>query len=110
MATALETGGGTPAKGAQLNQALANGLAELDQGLDHLAGARARVGARLNALEEQENANGDFAVHLQQTIDDVGGLDYAEAATRLSQETFVLQVAQQSFLRIQNLSLFNYMR
>ncbi|HHW78944.1 MAG TPA: flagellar hook-associated protein 3, partial [Xanthomonadaceae bacterium] len=49
-------------------------------------------------------------VHLQQTIDDVGGLDYAEAATRLSQETFVLQVAQQSFLRIQNLSLFNYMR
>lgn len=110
LATALETGGGTLAKGAQLNQALANGLAELDQGLDHLAGARARVGARLNALEEQENANGDFAVHLQQTIDDVGGLDYAEAATRLSQETFVLQVAQQSFLRIQNLSLFNYMR
>ncbi len=110
LATALETGGGTPAKGAQLNQALANGLAELDQGLDHLAGARAEVGARLNALEEQENANGDFAVHLQQTINDVGGLDYAEAATRLSQETFVLQVAQQSFLRIQNLSLFNYMR
>ncbi len=109
LATALETSGGTPARGAQLNQALANALAEMDQGIDHLTGVRAKAGSRLNALEGQESANGDFAVHLQQTINDVGGLDYAEAATRLSQETFVLQVAQQSFVRIQSLSLFNYM-
>lgn len=109
LATALETGGGTPAKGAQLNQSLANALADLDQGLDHLTGMRAKPGSRLNALQEQEYTNGDFTTHLQQTINDVGGLDYAEAATRLSQETFVLQVAQQSFIRIQSLSLFNYM-
>ena len=110
LATALETSGGTPAKGAQLNQALANGLAALDQGLEHLTGVRAKAGSRLKALEEQTTVNGDFATHLQQTINDVGGLDYAEAATRLSQETFTLQVAQQSFVRIQSLSLFNYMR
>ena len=109
LATALESGGGTPAKGAQLNQSLANALADLDQGLDHLTGMRAKPGSRLNALQEQEYTNGDFTTHLQQTINDVGGLDYAEAATRLSQETFVLQVAQQSFIRIQSLSLFNYM-
>jgi flagellar hook-associated protein 3 FlgL len=109
LATALEAGGSTPAKAAQLNQSLANALADLDQGLDHLTGMRAKPGSRLNALQEQEYANGAFATHLQQTINDVGGLDYAEAATRLSQETFVLQVAQQSFVRIQNLSLFNYM-
>mgnify|MGYP003831089219 FL=1 len=49
-------------------------------------------------------------VHLKQTISDIGDLDYAEAATRLSQETLILQAAQQSFIKIQGLSLFNYMR
>lgn len=110
LANALETAAGTPAQAAQLQQALASGLAELDQGLDHLTGARAKVGARLSALEVQEHTNGDFTVHLQQTLSDIGDLDYAEAATRLSQETFVLQATQQSFLRIQSLSLFNYLR
>ncbi len=111
LATALETGADQPpANTAQLNQAMANGLAELDQGLDHLTGIRAKIGARMNALDDQQNVNGDFAVHLKQTISDIGDLDYAEAATRLSQETLILQAAQQSFIKIQGLSLFNYMR
>ena len=111
LATALETAADQPpASTAQFNQAMANGLAELDQGLDHLTGIRAKIGARMNALDDQQNTNGDFAVHLQQTISDIGDLDYAEAATRLSQETLVLQAAQQSFIKIQGLSLFNYMR
>ena len=111
LATALETAADQPpASTAQFNQAMANGLAELDQGLDHLTGIRAKIGARMNALDDQQNTNGDFAVHLQQTISDIGDLDYAEAATRLSQEMLVLQAAQQSFIKIQGLSLFNYMR
>lgn len=110
LASALETAADAPpAKTAQLHQTLANSLAELDQGLDHLTGIRAKIGSRLNALEDQQNTNSDFSVHLQQIISDIGDLDYAEAATRLSQETLVLQAAQQSFLRIQSLSLFNYM-
>lgn len=104
LAVALET------PSAQFHDVMGNGLNELDQGLENLAGVRAQVGARLNALEAQESANGDFAVHLQETINSIDSLDYAEAATRLSQESFTLQAAQQSFVRIQNLSLFNYMR
>jgi flagellar hook-associated protein 3 FlgL len=110
LATALETGTGTPAQLTQFNDAMATGLSELDQGLDHLTGIRAKIGGRMNALDDQQNTNGDFAVHLKQTIGDIGDLDYAEAATRLSRETLVLQAAQQSFVKIQGLSLFNYMR
>ena len=111
LATALETAADQPpASTAQFNQAMANGLAELDQGLDHLSGIRTKIGARMNALDDQQNTNGDFAVHLKQTISDIGDLDYAEAATRLSQEMLVLQAAQQSFIKIEGLSLFNYMR
>ena len=104
LAVALE--GPSP----QFHDAMGTGLTELDQGLENLAGVRAQVGARLNALEAQESANGDFSVHLQETINSIDSLDYAEAATRLSQEAFTLQAAQQSFVKIQNLSLFNYMR
>ncbi|HAO32385.1 MAG TPA: flagellar hook-associated protein FlgL [Candidatus Competibacter sp.] len=104
LAAALET------PSPQFHDVMANGLTELDQGLENLVGVRAQVGSRLNALEAQESANGDFAVHLQETINSIDSLDYAEAATRLSQEAFTLQAAQQSFVRIQNLSLFNYMR
>jgi flagellar hook-associated protein 3 FlgL len=40
---------------------------------------------------------------------DVRDLDYAEALSRLSQELFGLDAAQQAFARAQNLSLFRYL-
>jgi len=39
------------------------------------------------------------------TIED---LDYAEAASRLSQQSVTLQAAQQAFVRVQDLNLLNY--
>ncbi|HRD65763.1 MAG TPA: flagellar hook-associated protein FlgL [Candidatus Competibacter sp.] len=104
LATTLETSPAT------LHQDLGTSLQDLDQHLDSLSATRTKVGVRMKALEDQEYANDGFTLHLQQTISDVGGLDYAEAAARLSQETFLLQAAQQTFQRIQGLSLFNYMR
>jgi flagellar hook-associated protein 3 FlgL len=110
LATALETSASTPTQAEQLRQTLGAGLSELDLGFDHLTGVRAKLGARMNALDDQQNTNGNFAVHLKKTISEIGDLDYAEAATRLSRETLVLQAAQQSFIKIEGLSLFNYMR
>lgn len=105
----LEQSSGTPASNAQLSQSLDNAIAELDQGLEHFSMIRSRIGSRLNGLESQDQSNQDFGLHLQETIADVGDLDYAQAASQLSEKLLALQGAQQSFLRIQNLSLFNYM-
>jgi flagellar hook-associated protein 3 FlgL len=41
---------------------------------------------------------------------DIGAVDYAEAASQMNAELLGLQAAQQSFVKIQNLSLFNYLR
>lgn len=109
LADTLESGTGSPATKAQLHQGLNTMLADLDQGLEHVLGVRAEVGARLNGLETQGEVNDDFLVHMQELVADIDGLDYAEAASRLSQQMFTLEAAQQSFLRVQNLSLFNYM-
>ena len=51
----------------------------------------------------------DFALHLKSTLSAVRDLDYAEALSRLSQELFGLDAAQQAFARAQNLSLFKYL-
>jgi flagellar hook-associated protein 3 FlgL len=106
----LETPAATPAATAQLNQSLDNTLVDLDQGLEHLSTLRGRIGARLNTLDNQEQANRDFNLHLQEIISAVGDLDYAEAASRLSEKLMVLEAAQQSFLRVQDLSLFKFLR
>lgn len=90
--------------------AAATAQAGIKAGLTQVDGIRSKIGARMNALDDQQNTNGDFAVHLKQTVSDIGDLDYAEAATRLSREMLVLQAAQQSFIKLEGLSLFNYMR
>ncbi len=84
-------------------------LDQLDRAMDHLLGFRATAGARLNALESQQNINAALLVQLEQTRSTIEDLDYAEAAARLGQESVILQAAQQAFIKVQNLNLFNFM-
>lgn len=110
LAKALEAPANTEAERALLNQSMDEALVNLDEGISHLADVRARVGARLNALDTQDEANQEFTLRMKQIISDLDDLDYAEAASRLNQGLLILQAAQQSFVKIQGLSLFNYLR
>lgn len=94
---------------AELHSNLGQRLADIDSALSHLMGARGDVGARVRALDQQESLNADFSVHLNTTLSSVRDLDYAEALSRLSQELFGLDAAQQAYARTQNLSLFRYL-
>lgn len=85
-------------------------LGEIDAAMEHLLQARARVGARLNTLDDQEQINGfleNQLVGVRSTVQDV---DIAEAYSRLQQQTLVLQAAQAAFVQVEGLSLFNYLR
>lgn len=84
------------------------GILEIDQALDNMLNFRTQVGSRLAALDNQQDSNGAFVLIVQQTLSDIEGLDYAEAISRLSLQVMTLEAAQQSFIRTQNLSLFNY--
>lgn len=93
----------------EANAPSAGSLDQIDRAMDQLLTFRATAGARLNALESQENINGALLVQLEQTRSSIEDLDYAEAATRLSQESVILQAAQQSFVKVQGLNLFNFL-
>jgi flagellar hook-associated protein 3 FlgL len=84
-------------------------LAQIDRAMEHLVGFRATAGARLNALESQQAINEDLLLQLEVTRSGIEDLDYAEAASRLSQESITLQAAQQAFVKVQNLNLFNFL-
>ena len=93
----------------QFENAVNRVLGDMDQALDHVLNVRSGVGARLNAVTTQESINADFVLQVQSTLSDVEDLDIGEAASRLSLQVVALQAAQQSFIRVQNLSLFNFL-
>ena len=110
LVNALAIGGGSPAAQARINNAIGRTLADIDQAAGNILNVRARVGARLNTIDSQQNTNDAFTLQLEQTLSSVQDLDYAEAASRLNLQQLVLQAAQQAFIKVQGLSLFNFLR
>ncbi len=106
LATALETGVNSDASRAALDGAVDRGIAGLDQAISRLLEVRTGVGSRLATVEAQVDANAGTALVLQESLADVEDLDYAAAISALTQQATALEAAQQSFLRIQGLSLF----
>ena len=84
-------------------------LSRLDSALDSVLTTRSTVGARMNAIESQRNANDSFSLVLQENRSTLEDLDYAEAVSRFEQQMLALQASQQSYIKIQGLSLFNYL-
>lgn len=95
---------------AKLNNEINQGLTGIDRVLEKFTNIRAGVGARLNSIDNQKTANGDLISASQIALSAAQDLDYTEAATRLNQQLLGLQAAQQSFIKLQNLSLFNYIQ
>jgi flagellar hook-associated protein 3 FlgL len=75
----------------------------------HLLDFHAGVGTKLNTIENQATANDDFLLSMKTARSEVEDLDYAEAVSRFQQQLLALQAAQQSFAKIQGLSLFDYL-
>lgn len=82
-------------------------LDKLQTAFNNVSAAQSSVGVRLNALDSQQTANADFILNAQTVLSDTQDLDYAEAISRYNQQTTALQVAQQTFSRVQQLSLFS---
>lgn len=98
------TGAATPYT-ETVNQA----LSDIKSTIDGVGTAEAKVGARINALDAQKNQNESFLVATKTTLSEVKDLDLAEAITRFQAEELALEAARQTFSRVQNLSLFNFL-
>lgn len=84
-------------------------LGALDTAMEKISTIRSSIGARMNALDRQENANEDMMLNMKTVLSETEDLDYAEAISRFNLQTISLQAAQQTFMKVQNLSLFNFL-
>lgn len=109
LASALEAGGGGGAALAHFHNAMNRALSDLDQSLGNVLEARAVLGARQHAVDSQVDANEAFGVQLNASLSQVQDLDYAEAASRLNQQLAALEAAQLAFVKVQGLSLFDFL-
>ncbi|WP_158529710.1 flagellar hook-associated protein FlgL [Parvibium lacunae] len=85
-------------------------LTQIDQALNRTLEVQTSFGARLSEIETLTNANESTKVNLSLQLNDLVGLDYAEAISELNSRKTVLEAAQQSFVRITGLSLFSLLR
>jgi flagellar hook-associated protein 3 FlgL len=67
------------------------------------------IGGRLNSIESQQLDNEDKKLYLQGVLSELKDLDYAEAISNLTFQTTALQIAQQTFVKVQGLNLFNFL-
>ncbi|MGA4447952.1 flagellar hook-associated protein FlgL [Ectopseudomonas chengduensis] len=99
----------TPNGSLQVRDAVALGLANLDHAMVTLDSVRGEIGARLNVVETTQTDNEDVSLVNKSVQAQLRELDYAEALSRLSFQSIVLEAAQQSYVKIAGLTLFSQM-
>ncbi|MEL7024014.1 MAG: flagellar hook-associated protein FlgL [Pseudomonadota bacterium] len=109
IAQALATDSNDATTRAELNSAVNRGLEGIDRALERVLEIRTSIGSRLAAAESQLDTNLGTELVLQEALAGVEDLDLAEAASRLAAQASALEAAQQSFIRVQSLSLFNFL-
>ncbi len=110
LADALGQPSGLASEETKAKMEITRSIAELDNALDHILNVSASVGSRLNSVEGQVFINEDTVLNLQEVMSGLEDLDYAEAVGKLNRQMVGMQAAQQVYLKVQGLSLFEFMR
>lgn len=105
--TLLQAPAPTAVARAALNNGIASAIPTLDQAAGRVLDARARMGVHLQELDSLSALVSGTSLQHAQELSRLTDLDYAEAVTRFASQQAALQAAQQSFLRVSNLSLFD---
>ncbi len=93
------------------NDAPNNGdfLTNMSTAIDNVVDTKAKIGARMNVVDQQQQISEGLAASVTETLSGLQDLDYAEAISKLSIQSTALQAAQQTFAKVQSLTLFNFL-
>ncbi|MDP1527299.1 MAG: flagellar hook-associated protein FlgL [Rhodocyclaceae bacterium] len=105
----LEDATSNDAQHALLTNRIGFALTNLDQAEQNILRVRAQVGSRLQEVDSLQAINEDIQIQYQQSISNLQDLDYAKTISDLTRKQTDLQAAQQSFVQVSRLSLFNYL-
>lgn len=106
---ALREGRANSSDHAKLNNVINRLLSEMDTALGRSLDVRASIGARLRALDNQEDINSALKIQIKKILSGVEDLDYSKAVSDLNLKLTSLQASQKAFTRVQDISLFNFL-
>lgn len=101
------TAKGSPKGNAEYDAMIAETLTNLDSGQESVILKQTELGGRLNAVESTTAFLEDSGLYTKEIRSQLQDVDYAEAISNLSFQSFVLQAAQQSFAQVSRMSLFD---
>lgn len=101
--------GTSPANATQHRVDYAEILSQLDMSLNQMTSRRSDAGVRLQLIDSQSSNQLDAELYLSTGKSSIEDLDFAKAVSTFEQSQIALQAAQQAFVQIKNLSLFNYL-
>jgi len=90
-----------------LNTSVAATLTNLTNAQNSVTDKVTEIGARLNTIESTRELHADNELVTRTVLRDIQSLDYAQAASEISQQSLVLEAAQATFLRVSQLTLFD---
>ena len=106
----LQTDPANPAESATRRQEMNGFMTDLDAALEHVNSKRSELGTRQRYIDSSREENSAIKFQVDYTLADIESLDYAEAISQLQFQATSLQTLQQTFARLEGMSLFNYLR
>jgi flagellar hook-associated protein 3 FlgL len=106
LITALETSG--QSGGTQLANNLNTAMQNIDNSIEHVLTKQSAIGARLQEIDTLESVGSDQDIQFERLLSELQEVDYAKAISDLQRQQLYLQAAQQSYIKISGLSLFNF--
>jgi flagellar hook-associated protein 3 FlgL len=85
-------------------------LSNLDNALDRSSQIRAEIGSRMNVMDQQYELNSDFILAGQQVLSKNEDIDFASVISEITAMSTALQATQQTYVKLRDLTLFNYLR
>lgn len=89
--------------------AVAFALETFDAGQENILKVRAQIGSQLTETQALADLGSDLGIQYAATLSNLQDVDYVEAISQLTQRQTYLQAAQQSFMKVSGLSLFNFL-
>jgi flagellar hook-associated protein 3 FlgL len=109
LITAVDNAQRTATGAADLFNALNTAQSNLNNTLDNILRVRASIGTRLNEVDAAKSSANDLSDQYASTLSGLRDLDYAKSISDLARQQITLQAAQQSFAKVNGLSLFNFL-
>ncbi|MGF6939002.1 flagellar hook-associated protein 3 FlgL [Paraburkholderia sp. UCT70] len=99
---------GDPAASAKLQNALNMGLSQLGNTLNNITAVQASVGGREQEVKALQTVTETNSLQTQSDLADLTQTDMVSTISKYTMQQAALQASQQAFVKIQNMSLFQY--